>query len=364
MRIVLDNIIFSMQKTGGISIVWYELIKKILSIKSDVAFLEYKRSKENIFRNKLQLLKNEVSLSGHLPLKIERYRNPYINSIENDYFIFHSSYYRTCRNKKAINITTVHDFTYEYYSRGFKKFVHCWQKHRAIRNSDYIICISNNTKSDLLKFLPDVDANKIHVIYNGVSNEYLPISSNDFKNPLNPYTPYSFVLFVGSREKYKNFRLAAKAVAESKKNMLIVGNPLNKEEVLFLNSIFDKSSYCFRKRVSNVELNNIYNQAYCLLYPSSYEGFGIPVIEAQKAGCPVIAYNVSSIPEIIGDTSLLLNKLTIEAIVEKFKLIGDRDIRSKIIHNGFENAKRFSWDIMGEKVLELYNKAIKDINVE
>lgn len=357
MKIVLDNIIFSLQKTGGISIVWYELIKRILSVNTDVMFLEYEGTKENIFRVKMNLLSSHVFFPKYLSLRLERYRNPYIYKRRKDQFIFHSSYYRTCRNEKAINITTIHDFTYEYYVKGIKKYVHCWQKHRAIRKSDYIICISENTRKDLLKFVPDVDANQIHVIYNGVSDEYFPISTNDFKTPLNPFKPYSFVLFVGSRENYKNFELATRAVAKSKFNLLIVGAPLTEKETVFLDSVMDKSRYCCRKRISNTELNNLYNQAFCLLYPSSYEGFGIPVIEAQKAGCPVIAYNSSSIPEIIGDTPLLLQELTINGIFEKFDIIDDNVSRKRIIEDGIVNAQRFSWDIMSDKVLELYKKA-------
>ena len=92
----------------------------------------------------------------------------------NESFIFHSSYFRISSNPNAINITTVHDFTYEYFYHGLHKWIHCWQKYYAIRKSKYVVCISENTKKDLLNFLPDVDEKKIHVIYNGVSDDYYP----------------------------------------------------------------------------------------------------------------------------------------------------------------------------------------------
>ena len=94
-----------------------------------------------------------------------------------------------------------------------------------------------------------------------------------------------------------------------------------------------------------------------LLYPSEYEGFGIPVLEAQRAGCPVIAYNASSIPEVIGNTPLLLNMLSIEAITKCFDILRRKEEREAIVYRGIENAKRFTWDRMYEQVIELYKEA-------
>lgn len=356
MKIIFDNIVFSLQKAGGISVVWYELLKRISqnkTIKSE--YIEYNGS-NNIFRKKLFIDIKQIQFRNRFALILKRYFD--VSYKEKEPFLFHSSYYRICSNKKAINITTIHDFTYEYFAPYFKRLIHCWQKYRAIRKSNYIICISENTKKDLLRFVPGVDKKKVSVIYNGVSEEYFPISSDNFLNSLIPFTPYTFVLFVGSREKYKNFELSVKAVAASNLNLVIVGSALNKKEIDFLNSIIgDKRYYC-KHGIPNSELNNLYNQAFCLLYPSIYEGFGIPVIESQKAGCPVIAFDSSSIPEIIGDRTLLLQELTVEAIIEKFKIIEDSDTRKEIRDKGFENAKRFSWDLTTQSVFELYKKAL------
>ena len=102
----------------------------------------------------------------------------------------------------------------------------------------------------------------------------------------------------------------------------------------------------------------IYNNAFCLLYPSKYEGFGIPILEAQQAGCPVIAYNSSSIPEIIGDTTLVFNDLEIDSILELFIIINNVDKRILIIQAGIKNASRFSWDKMAKNVTGLYIEAL------
>lgn len=106
----------------------------------------------------------------------------------------------------------------------------------------------------------------------------------------------------------------------------------------------NREKYICVGKIPNVELNKLYNGAYALLYLSSYEGFGIPILEAQKAGCPVIAYNKSSIKEVIGDTMLLLDDLSIMNIAKCLNLLSDTFIRKQVIEKGFINAQRFSWE--------------------
>lgn len=352
--IVFDNIVFSLQKSGGISVVWYELLSRYLKkYQAHARFIDYD-ARDNIFRRQLVLPPDKIISSDAAFLGLKRYLPVHIKPELSRPFIFHSSYYRTCSNKHAINITTVHDFTYEYFYSGLKKQIHCWQKYRAIRNSDYIICISENTKNDLLKFLPEIDEKKIRVIYNGVSDDYYPI-----KEEISVYLPlplYSYVIFVGSREKYKNFELTVNAIASSSYKLIIVGAKLSQEELNFLNSKIP-GRYKEMGRVDNATLNILYNGAFALIYPSRYEGFGIPVLEAQKAGCPVIAYHSSSIPEIIGKTPLLLNELSTESIENCLNILTNNEIRKDIINKGLENSRRFTWDKMYQQVFDLYKEA-------
>lgn len=350
---VLDNVIFSLQKSGGISVVWQEFIQRLLYTPNLLLyFIEYNHCNENLNREKLDIPQEYILKKKCFLLQLFRYFNPKVKNKSK--FIFHSSYYRTCSNKYAINITTVHDFTYEYFTSGLKRKVHCWQKYRAIRNSDYIICISENTKRDLLKFLPDIDEKRVRVIYNGVSDDYYPIKKkSDIRLP---FPLYSYVIFVGARGGYKNFELAVDAVAASDYKLLIVGGELSQEEVRLLNLKLP-GRYKEVGHINNADLNVLYNGALALIYPSRYEGFGIPVLEAQKAGCPVIACNISSIPEIIGQTPLLLDELSVEAVVESLNLLSNGEIRQEVINKGLENAGRFTWDKMYEQVLSLYNEA-------
>ena len=122
--------------------------------------------------------------------------------------------------------------------------------------------------------------------------------------------------------------------------------------------LFSEKRYHVISGIDSSLLNIYYNGAYCLLYPSAYEGFGLPVVEAQRAGCPVIAYNSSSISEIIGDTPLLLNDLSVNSITQALDTIKEPLLRSKVVEKGLCNAQRFSWDRMYEEVLQLYKEAL------
>ncbi len=346
--IILDNIIFSIQKSGGISVVWQKNILALReSLVDNVCCIEYINANENISRKSINIDYIEKRNFRFL-FKLERYLNP---SIRRDKpFIFHSSYYRTCCNKNAINITTVHDFTYEIFNSGFSKWLHCWQKYRAIKRSDFIVCVTENTKRDLIKFLPNIDTRKIRIIYNGVSSIYHPLLIKP-KDYLGKY-----LLFVGWRVTYKNFKLTVDSIRNLDYRLVIVGAPLSNKERKYLDRFLGKNRYHSFVRISDEELNELYNSAYCLCYPSEYEGFGIPVLEAQRAGCPVIAYNASSIPEIIGKTPLLLMSSSISEFQEKLKILEDKSVREEIIVNGFKNSMRFSWEKMGQDYLKLYRE--------
>lgn len=304
MNLILDNIIFTLQRNGGISTVWNEHLRRA---RADASL----RLTELDYKEKMT------------PRFMERYRFP-------DYkaetpAIFHSSYFRVLPQKEVYNVTTVHDLTYHFYRKGLPKSVHLWEEERALRHSEAVICISENTKRDLLHFYPWVKEEKIRVIYNGVSDEFFPIPSVEKKG---------YLLYVGNSDAaYKRYDVA--------------------QEVARLTGI----ELVTATHVTRAELNTLYNEALCLLYPSDYEGFGLPVLEAQKAGCPVIVQNTSSIPEVIGEQGLMVQHDTPSRIAAQMadivKQLKSRSTQA-VIEAGFENARRFSWDTNYEQIKQLY----------
>ena len=304
--ITFDNIIFSLQRYGGISVVWTELLNRARADKD--------------------LAVTELDYKDQLPYRtLERYRVPAWTPTQPT--LFHSSYFRICPHPLATNITTVHDLTYHYYRKGMAKAVHLWEEQRALRHSKAVICVSENTKWDLLNCYPWLDEEQIKVVYNGVGDEFFPIPSVEKKG---------YLLYVGNRAvEYKRYDVAQEVARLTGLELITASN------------------------VSREQLNIMYNEALCLLYPSDYEGFGIPILEAQKAGCPVIAQNTSSVPEVIGAAGMMVNHNTAARVAADMAEIV-RHLLSQptqgIIAAGLENAKRFSWDKTYKQMKQIYSQ--------
>lgn len=364
MKIYLDNIIFSLQKSGGISVVWKELLERMLKSNDlNCILIEYDNAKNNFFRSQIKITRKSIKSKYSTLLLIRRYLDVHLNN--KNKVIFHSSYYRISSSKNVINVTTVHDFTYEYFFRGLSRKIHSWQKKRAIIKSDGIICISESTKKDLIHFIPEIDETKIRVIYNGVDKRYKKINVSTPFQKAHQFKDFEYAIYIGDRKaQYKNFKMAVESCKIQKTKLLIIGGgELTSEELEYLSNRISPHSFKSLNRVSVEDLNQYYNRAYCLLYPSYYEGFGIPIVEAQNAGCPVIATYSSSIPEVIADTSLAIYQPTPNKISLKMELIKPGSIyRENIIQLGLEKGSMFSWEKTYLETIDFYKKLIaKDI---
>lgn len=333
--IVFDKIITTLQNTGGASILFNELISRLH--RDSEAFQEYGyQEKEENRPNYIKIKKRAL----------ERYRD-FPTKILSSGDIFHSTCYRIPDTKGRLKtVTTVHDFTYEEVIGGLPRAVHSWQKNRAIHASDSIICVSNNTRLDLEKYLPSVRGKRIHVIHNGVADFYRPIA--DVKK-------LEYLLFVGQRGGYKNFQALIKAVQPMNEISIrcVGGGDFTKKEKEMLAASIP-GRYSHLGYLSNEALNLAYNQALALVYPSVYEGFGIPVVEAMRAGCPVVAVNCSSIPEVAGNAAILCDSGDPSALREGIKNVLSNSVRTSLIERGILQAQRFSWERCYQETLKVY----------
>lgn len=359
MVLYLDNIVYSLQKAGGISVYWYELSKRILLSHNRVFFIEEYQT-DNIFRNLLSIPAGNLIRKSKRPISITRYLPVGFNQTKQD-SLFHSSYYRTPADALVSSVVTVHDFTYEKMKQGVRKRIHQAQKKAALNAASGIICISENTKHDMLALYPHLAQKKITVIYNGVSDSFFPINKNNYlpppeENDIKELITTDYIIFIGSREAYKNFSFAVDVTSNLHNHtLIIIGGEITKEEGTLLQTKL-KQRWKHFTGISNHKLNTLYNFARFLLYPSSYEGFGIPVIEAEKAGCPVIALHASSIPEITGNPELLLQTLQTEECLQKIEKIDNN--HDSIIAKGIENSKKYSWDKCYTEVIEFYTEIL------
>ncbi len=339
--ICIDGIIFLWHRNGGIGVYFNELIGYF-----DRELIEYRKY---TFENH-----DGENPGVHKYLKpriFERYRR---FNVDVKYDIFHSSYYRIPQDPKINSVVTVHDFIYELAMPGPRQWLHSWQKFKAIRRANHVICISENTKKDLLHFFPDFPPENITTIYNGVSDIFRPLMEKPHSYGARP-----FVIFVGARGGYKNFEKLARAlVLLSEIDLVCVGGgDLRPTELSMLDSTIPKR-YRHLGHVSTEGLNKLYNAALCLVYPSEYEGFGIPVIESMRSGCPVIALNRSSIPEISGGCGLLINEAEPRLLAGAIESMLDNSRRRVLAEKGIIWSRNFSWERTAKATVAVYERLL------
>jgi mannosyltransferase len=330
--VFLDGIIYSLQKIGGISIYFDAIVRKLNEENINCSLLLFNNEKKFDFPLSINIERKKIRI-------LERYRGAKLNEAS----VFHSSYYRNPENKKIPVILTVHDLVYEKFMIGYKKELHIAQKSLAIQRAEIIICVSNSTKNDLLD-LYEVKNKNIVVIPNGVSDTFKPINTDVNR---------SYVLYVGSRVSYKNFQVALRVIEHIRDiELWVIGAKISDSELKFLSEESRKRVVC-KGYVSEITLNEIYNNAICLLYPSFYEGFGIPVLEAFRARCPVVIGNCTALLE-FGEKNLYVCKTNnIDEYVEAVKLIIKKN-RNQITISGYLESKKYSWDKSALAHVDLY----------
>jgi mannosyltransferase len=358
MNLCLDNIIFSLQRAGGISVYWSELWSRLLRDGVSVVAIEAQGVDLNIFREYLDIPSQQTRVDAR-SVRLARYlRAPAISGLDQ---LVHSSYYRKPSSEKVPHVQSCYDFTYERFRHGPARWVHSWQKRQAVESANGVICISESTRKDLLYFCPGVREENTCVINLGFSDSFKRLSDWEARALVAPYTradePYS--VFVGDRSAYKNFTVAVDAVAQCPSHQLVVvgGGALRVNDLAQLERWLP-GRWAHVDRAPSLLLNALYNRAHALIYPSSYEGFGIPVIEAMAAGCPVIAVGVSSIPEAAGDAGLLLDRADADGVAEQLRRLEDNGFRVTVQSRGLLNAQRFSWESCYQKTLSFYARVL------
>lgn len=343
--ITLDCIIFGLQRMGGISNYWAKLVAYagVDPVLAGSLVLPKQLSFRDVDAAWLQRM---PVLRETLDARIGRYLPAPTGG---DGCVFHTSYYRLPRQRVRRYVVSVYDFTYERYRTGLARFVHSQQKLASIRRADAVLCISESTRRDVIEFCPEVDTAKLHVIHLGVDSQafYQESTASSSSNERT-------VLFVGQRGGYKRFDLAVEAIRQSPRLSLgVVGPALTAEERTLLQTRLGARWHEFGP-VSSADLRRLYSSAFAFIFPSDYEGFGLPILEAMACGCPVVAADLSSLPEVGGTAAHYADSQSGESYAGALGTLDSVAAREKAVLSGIERAAKFDWKQTFQKTKAVY----------
>lgn len=279
---------------------------------------------------------------------------------KNTFDIFHPTYYDTYffDSLKRPFVTTIHDMTYERLPEYF--WAHddlTYKKRLHMDRADRIIAISETTKSDILE-LTGTDPERISVIYHGIDLD-TPVVGQEVRG-----LPETYLLFVGDRSGYKNFYLFLKAVRELSKKynglnvVLSGGGPLAIADREFIHKL-GLTDLVMHVHVNDAELHYLYEHALAFVYPSLYEGFGYPILEAFRAACPVVLSRASCFEEIAGDAALFFDKHSTDDFVHALdRIVNDSALRQALVEKGKKRLLDFPLQESLHQTLNLYRSLV------
>jgi len=367
-KVLYDHQIFTSQIYGGISRYFIELMKNFENDNEIKYELSLKYS-NNYYLKKLDNLTHKTFLENYSFRGKYRLLNILNKKVSEkaihreNYDIFHPTYYDPyfldfLSNKPFV--LTIHDMIHEIYPDMFPlKDKTSKRKKLLAQKATKIIAVSENTKKDIIRFF-NIDTNKIEVIYHGSPFDMNSSSVDKISIDL----PGKYILFVGSRSGYKNYDLFIEAIApllveNNELKVVCVGGgnfkKIEKENFKRLNII----NKIFQYSVSDNILDYVYQKAIAFVFPSLYEGFGLPILESFACGCPVICSKTSSLPEVAGDAAIYFeptDKFSILSSIQK--VIYDDNLRSQLIYKGYRRVKEFSWEKAAKKTKKLYEEIL------
>lgn len=269
----------------------------------------------------------------------------------------------------ARNIVTIHDLAYFYPEyRAYPLLDTVYMKRmirRSCRKADKIIAVSENTRKDIIHFL-GVEEKKIRVVYEGVSSAFRRIEDKALliKMKEKYHLNNKFILFTGGISPRKNLlRLFAafSSIQDHIPHDLVITGGKGWHNSRELKMIHHNHRIKWLGHVPEDDLTSLYNLADVYVYPSLYEGFGLPVLEAQACGCPVIASNTSSLPEVGGDSVAYIDPFDVSDIARKIEyLVTHDDEKRRYIQMGLANVGRFSWERAACELVEIIESILDE----
>ncbi|MFA6715562.1 MAG: glycosyltransferase family 1 protein [Victivallales bacterium] len=376
MRILYDHQIFTYQKFGGISRYFAELIKCCSDIDNVDYILGLKESCNESLINTGLAKKHHIKVPSSSDNRFMLVRRHLKNRLytrklikENNFDLFHPTFYFPAITRKLRRkpfVITIVDMIPERFPELYpvngpyaKYITYNWinGKKELVKNAAAIITISEKTRQDIVEIY-GISPDKIKVIHLGNS-----ISSSN-SSPSTLKLPARYLLFVGNRNCYKNFyrflAAAAEIIKEDRELSIVCtgGGKFSEEENTWISSL-SLAGKIYQHNVADTELYNVYRNAEAFIFPSLYEGFGIPILEAFAAQCPAVLSDASCFPEIAGNAAIYFDPNDEDSISKSIKrVIYDPDLAESIKAKGLERGKKFSWQETCRQTIEVYKSVL------
>lgn len=358
MKVLFDHQLFSYQRYGGASKYFAELLANLPREMWETTTIfsnnEYVKSL-NLFKCKHFLLNKYFRGQGRIMNELNKPHSIKIIK-EQNFDVFHETHFETYCLKPLGNkpmVTTFHDINFSTFNKN-PKIVKLQRK--SLERADHVITISENTKKDMMRLF-DIDESKITVIYHGIE----PVDLSSLPRTKLIKEPY--ILYVGSRSGNKNFDRFIQAFAELHKKcpeilLVCTRSVFSKTEKENMNNLgcLDSVKYI---GANEGEMLRLYRDCEFFVFPSLYEGFGMPLLEAMACGAPVACSNASCFPEIAKDAALYFEPTSIDDMKEKMiHLLEDENLRNELIMKGETRVKDFSWKKCAEEHMKVYEALI------
>jgi glycosyltransferase involved in cell wall biosynthesis len=367
MRIAIDaNPIFL--NRAGIGNYTYQLVRQLLRIDRESDYFLYNTVTKDLVISGLSL--GENGRVACFPRSLSRWR-----ARRDRIDVYHGTSFRLWAEGSAGSVVTIHDLALRRFPQFSKRlFGERWSIHKTrktLERASRIIADSENTAKDLSEFYR-VAREKIRVIYLGVGEEFLASPpSESLEAVRSRYTiPGDYLLFLGGADPRKNLERLLEAFSILLKNVpaltLVATGGMGRRA----GEMFDRISrlgigknVLITGHVPAPDLRSLYRGARLFVYPSLYEGFGMPVLEAMASGVPVVTSNTASVPEVAGDAACLVDPCDIAALAEAMRrVLMDEDFAARLRARGLERVKAFSWEKTARETLSVYHEVMESPN--
>jgi glycosyltransferase involved in cell wall biosynthesis len=361
-RVAIDEQIFAIQRYGGISRMFAELARQfVVNGVGDVDLLPFDAPVVNRY------LLDHPEVGGPLGARqarsewtaLARYltrpgTHPDCDIVHNTFYLPHG----LAPVRGAKRVVTVHDMIPERLPQTRRRLDWLTLKQRYVRHADHIVCVSEATRRDLVDIY-GADLPPITIVHHGVDERFHP------GVPRLDFLPERYVLFVGNRDQYKDARVlfeafAALAARHPDLHLLCVGGAgLTPAEVAWLKErgIRERVS---QRYLSDADMASAYAHAEVFVFPSRFEGFGLPALEAMASGTPAILAEATSLPEVGGDAALYFDPGDVEQLCEQIdRVLTDEALSGRLVACGLERAGSFTWGRAAERTAEVYRTALQ-----